>query len=111
MSLWSLQSDALLSQCVRTFGTQVSYTRSGSPSFPVTGIFGHPNQEDAAVYGQGITLDVRVADFAGTAADPVPQKGDTLMISADSGDLYTVYLVQVDSEGAGKLWLTKTTIA
>jgi hypothetical protein len=103
MSLWSDQSDALLVECIGTFGIPVQYQRGATDPFSVSAIFGHPNQEDAAVYGQGITLDVRVADFAGTAADPEPDKGDVVTFA--NGDSYTVYLVQIDSEGAGKLYL------
>jgi hypothetical protein len=104
MSNWSDQSDALLAGCVEAFGMDVSYQRDTLTAFTVTGIFGHPNQEDAVLYGQGVTLDVRTVDFVGTAADPGPQKGDKVTIA---GNIYQVYLVNEDSEGASKLFMTK----
>jgi hypothetical protein len=105
MSTWSDQSDALLSQCVSSFGMLINYKRGLAAPFDVTSIFGHPNQSDTAVDGTGITLDVRVADFIGTAADPVPTQGDLVLVG---GFIYTIYLVQVDSEGAGTLYASKT---
>lgn len=114
MSTWSEQSASLLADCVAAFGVPIRYQRGSSAFFgtkadgsPLLGIFGHPNQEGTELDSQTITLDVNVADFAGTAADPVPIRGDVVAVD---GLYYTVTLVQVDSENAGKLYLTETGI-
>jgi len=120
MSLWSDQSDSLLTECVATFGEPMKFVRGFSNPFTVNCIFGHPNQEDTEHFGTGITLDVRVADFAGSddnpapfefSSDPVPRSGDVVTITTPTGgtDSYTAYQVQVDSEGCGKIYLRLTT--
>ena len=118
MSDWPDQSDALLQQCIDTFGIPVPFTRRDSQPFTLKAIFGHPNQEDTEVDGNGITLDVRVKDFAGSddnpapaefAADPVPRNGDVVTIVAPGKtSFYTAYQVQVDSEGGGKIYFRLT---
>lgn len=118
MSLWSDQSDALLSMCVATFGEVVQFQRAQSALFPITAIFGHPNQEGTEVEASGITLDVRVADFVGTddnpappefLQDPTPLAGDVAFVTRGIElDMYTAYQVQVDSEGAAKVYLRLT---
>jgi hypothetical protein len=105
MPLWSDQSAAMLAQCIATFGITVQYQRGTLPCFSVTGIFGHPNQEETEVQAQSITLDVQVSDFIGTSADPEPVSGDVFTLGRN---IYTIYQVQVDSEGAAKLYATRT---
>jgi hypothetical protein len=90
---------ALNAACLKTFGTPVSYQKAAGDPFTITGILQKDSEEERNQDGVYARLFVNLAVFPSR-----PDKGDFATVNETQ---YTVFAVEIDPAGAGRLSLRK----